>query len=202
MWVYIRVDEQRWQPWANTVMYYPFTTDQLDKVGSSSLSWTWTQETLGYTFSANEYIYVNNPSTSCRFISVWVKYNSSLWIYSQSPSTYVWQILYNFQHTSSSYNKKFQIENSYNQWALSNAQSTSTWVWYHIAMGYDGSKVCCYINWNKVWEATSGVYSPWTMVLWRYINETISEFIWESVCWTDQEILNYYNQTKSLYGIS
>ena len=33
-------------PWSNTVMYYPFKDDQLDKVWSSSIPITWTKEDL------------------------------------------------------------------------------------------------------------------------------------------------------------
>ena len=191
-----------WQPWANTVMYYPFKTDQLDKVGNSSIPITWVKENLWYTFSSSDFIYLTNPDTSCRFVSVWVKYNSNNWAYNQWPSTCVGFICYNFGHTGSDWIRRFQIETSNDYYITSSAQSTTSWVWYHLAMWYDGSKVYAYLNWAKVWEQTTNAYIRWKIFLWRMINETVSEYIGESVCWTAQEITDYYNSTKANYWIS
>jgi hypothetical protein len=191
-----------WKPWANTVMYFPFKEDQTDKIWSATINVTWTKDSvIWYTFDKQWDLLVNNRPTTCRFVSVWVRYNQSHWAYVQAPWTYIGQILYNFSHWESSYVKKFQIQTARSNWTLSTEQNTTTWVWYHLAMWYDWSKVVAYLNWSKVWETTVSAYTSWTMRFWCDINETVSEYIWESVCWTAQEVSDYYNQTKSNYGL-
>lgn len=191
--------EDTWKPWSNTVMYYPFVNDQLDKVWSSSISTTWTNEALWYTFSSSWQMWITNPPTNCRFVSVWVKYNSANWQYNQWPMTYIWWMLYNFWHSNSSYLKKFQAQTASSSWNVSSEQSTSTWIWYYMAFWYDWTKAIAYINWSKVREQTMSVYTSWTMFIWSQINETLSEYIWESVFWTESEIQSYYYNTKSNY---
>jgi hypothetical protein len=213
MWVYIY---QSWTekelknayigeyrvPWENTVMYFPFIEDQIDKIWSATINVTWTKDSvIWYTFDKQWELLVNNPPTTCRFVSVWVRYNQSHWTYVQSPSTYIGQVLYNFSHWASWWSKKFQIQTWINSYSLSTEQNTTTWVWYHLAMWYDWSKVVAYLNWSKVWEATVSAYTSGTMRIWADINETVSEYIWESVCWTAEQVAWYYNLTKSNYWL-
>lgn len=196
-----------WKPNANTVLYYPFKEDKLDKVWSSSIGATWTKETLWYTFSSSWVMDITNPSTECRFISVWIKYNSGNWQYVQWPYTYIWYVVYNFSHTNSVWNKRFQYSSSATSWNArrpnSDTVNITSWTWYHMAYWTDGTKVYAYVNGVKVWETT---ITPWLatpsgMSIGNAINETLSEFIWENRVWTAEEVLNYYNTTKSNYGL-
>ena len=194
--------ERKREPWSNTVMYYPFEKDQLDKVGSSSISVAGTKENLWYTFNSNWTMYLSNPPTNCRFISVLIKYNSANWAIAQWPTSYIWCMLYNFIHTVSSYSKAFQIQTWSSTWSLSSSQNTTNWVWYHMAFWYDGSNAQAYINWIKVWDVATSSYDAGIMYIWNQINETLSEYIWESVIWTETEITQYFNSIKDKYWIS
>jgi hypothetical protein len=191
-----------WKPWANTVMYYPFKDDQLDKVWNSSLSVTWTKQSLWYNFAKSWEMLVNNPPTNCCFVSFWIKRNASMWTYNQSPSTYIWRCLYNFSHQSSSHSKRFEFNVTGNTGMTSSIQNTITWTRYYIAMWYDWTTVRCYLNSVKVWEQNSNSCYNINMRLWYDIDMDISEYIWESVCWADAEITQYFNSMKDKYWIS
>lgn len=92
----------------------------------------------------------------------------------------------------------------------------STNAWYNVCVASTSSWVKIYVNWTQVASNST----TWTIILdsgynyiwWRYryyyndyVNRFIgylSEFIMEDKTWTAQEILNYYNGTKSNYWIS
>jgi len=188
-------------PWENTVMYYPFKDDQLDKVWNSFLSVTWTKQSLWYNFAKSWEMLVNNPSTNCCFVSFWIKRNASMWTYNQSPSTYIWRCLYNFSHQSSSHSKRFEFNVTQNTWITSSIQNTITWTRYYIAMWYDWTTVRCYLNSVKVWEQNSNSYYNINMRLWYDIDMDISEYIWENRVRADEEVSAYYNLTKSNYWL-
>lgn len=201
MGVYIWTD--KWLPWDNTLLYYPFKEDQLDKVWSSSIGTAGSKQTIGYTFSGSS-VAITNPPTWCRFISVWTKYNSLTgWANAAWPSCYIWDVKYNFAHSNNNYLRRFQIRTWSDSWASSSTQlNTTTWVRYYFAMGYDWSKVWGFFNWNKIWEETKSQYTPWTMQILSSngsCSMTVSEFIGENRVWTAEEVANYYNQTKANY---
>jgi hypothetical protein len=198
-----------WTPWSNTVMYYPFKDDQLDKVGNSSISLAWTKETIWYTFNSTSNISISNMSTLWRFLSMWIKLNSYTWDYSQTPSTYIGVVLYNYRNINHNYpfNHAFQYtsNNTSNVWVhrpRSSVIDISSNVWHHLAYGTDWTKIYAYVDWNIVRNENLPypLWSNW-WTLGMAINETISEFICESVCWTAQEVSDYYNQTKSKYWL-
>ena len=205
--LYIYSDKS-FYPDENTVLYYPFKDDQLDKVWSSSIAVTGSKQTLGYTFSSNSAMLINNPPTNCRFISTWIRYNSSWWNYTQTPYPYIWQVCYNFYHTSSTWNQKFQYASSATSGDArrpsSGVISTSSGRRYHMAYWTEWTKVYAYLNGVKVWETTvsPGLVTPSAMAIWNMINETLSDLIWKSVVPTQQEITAYFNRTKSLYWVS
>lgn len=193
-----------WQPGPNTVLYFPFKTDQLDHVWSASIDTTWTQDTLWYNFSSSwEMKVVDAPSTTT-FMSAWVKYNS----YENNTSQFWWTykgfMLYNFRHSEDvSYDRVFQASSWMYSYIKSSQQSTTTWQWYHIAMWYDWTYSYWYLNWQQVWKGTWWWYTWWWYVRFgHWIDMNVSEYIWESVCWTEQEVLDYYNATKDNYQSS
>lgn len=196
------------EPSSSTVMYYPFKDDQLDKVWGSSIWTTWTKQDLGYTFNSTSSMTITNPKTTCRFLSMWIKFNSSLSWNNQTATTYIWWMCYNFNHNSATWLQKFQYHSSASsgddRWPRSNTVATTTWTWYHMAYWTDGSKVYAYLNGQKVWEAN---ITPWlatetSMMIWWNLNITLSELICESSVRDADKVLNYYNQTKSLYWIT
>ena len=190
-----------WKPWVNTVLYYPFKENQNDQVWNSSLSVTWVKDTLWYRFAQSGEMLVNNPPSTCIFVSFWIKRNASMWTYNQTPSSWViWRCLYNFSHASSSYAKKFEWNQSNGTTIASSTQNTSMWTWYYFAMWYDWTTIRCYINSVKVWEQNASSKNMWSMRFWYDIDMNVSEYIWEKQIWQDIAIVDYFNKTKSKYG--
>lgn len=190
-----------WQPWPNTVLYFPLITDQTDHVGSSYIpvTWTTTAGVMGYSFVVNWNTSIVNAPASCIFMAYWIRANATLSSISGWPSL-KWDLRFNFSHSASWWTNVFQSDTD-GGWVSSTQQSVSIWTWYHMAMGYDGTYIKCYINGNNVWTYTwAPKTTSWMIGIWRSVNENVSELIWESACWTDAEVLNYFNQTKSNYG--
>lgn len=218
MWVYIGTSELKnayigeveREPTANTVMYYPFLNDELDHVGSSSLPVSWTQQTIGYYYAEFSPINLTNPPTDCRFISVWLKYDGRVkeqegqdYYGASSPTTYIWDIKFNYFNSNSSSSERFQLRAGSSSWVFSNWPITlTTWVWHHMAMGYDGTKVWAFLDGVKKWEEAKGYYTPWNLWLSNNAKQTVSEFIGEKVVRSESEVVDYYNATKSKYWIS
>ena len=203
----VTVNPLPYTPWENTVFYYPFISNEIDVTGLSYLSSGWDRADIWHTFNIvnqNDCVVVNSQDgtpAQANFISAWIKWNESLNTTVQSFATYMGEVLFNFSHTQSAYNKVFQAHAN-NQWPHSNTQDVIQWIWYHFAMWYDASnnKAVAYINWQKVWEQLN-IYNPATSrtPLGMAINETLSDLIWESQCWTDEQVSDYYEATKDSY---
>lgn len=207
MGVYLWTDE--WTPWANTMAYFPLETDQLDTTGNYTLSLTGTQQTVGYQFSWSELV-LNWTYTRVQFLNVRVKIDSvGSWITNLATMINSWGMRYNWEHILMPANaKKFQIENGSNVASFSSAQNTTTWAWYNIAFGVNSNyNYTAYINGSLVWSWTlSSIRQPsWSNIVFLFnqtATATFSKVIVEDVAWTDQEVLDYYNTTKSKYWIS
>ena len=188
-----------WKPWANTLAYFPLKENQNDVMWNYTLPLTWTQEQIWYTFnkSWDQNITINS---SQRFVSCWVKINSYLSNWAQILSACNGWPFYNYYNSYSDSNKRFQAYSWSSRVFNSDQIQTNANTWYHYAWWWDGTKVVCYLNWSKVAEWTCNV-NVWTSCKFiTNINVTFSELIYESAVRTDQEISDYYNQTKSNYG--
>jgi hypothetical protein len=194
-----------WTPWSNTVLYYPFKDDILDKAWWTSISVSWTKKNIWYQFSTTGIVNLNNSDVWCKFISVWAELNwKASWNYHvQSPCTNYWIILYNYySYWSPQYQKKYQAYTNSSTIVSSNEYSLTDNQWYHLAYWWDGSKVYWYINWSKIWEyTTSSIYYYNKVQLLREMTITYSELIWETEMWSWDKILSYYNSTKSNYWL-
>ena len=213
--------KQWWQPWANTIAYYPL--DSTNTV--NDLSWNWYNLTNSWaTFWTNycevndtKYLYRDTSSDS-RFVtwnnsitySIWIKISSFNWNYNWYPywqgensTNRVWGLT--MQSTS------YWIDNWwYQQWVQTSMYNNYT-NWHLITTVYDSSITTKYLyldwqlqvsknqsinlskNWLYVWQ--DPIYSAW-------LDAQISNLIVEDKERTAQEIQDYYNQTKSLYWIS
>ena len=197
-------------PWANTVAYFPFESDQLDVTWTATINVTGTKETIGYRFDlANNGTTTN--LTTARFVNFWVKFgNKKVSIGSnyvnQSVALWDGEITYNYNYEISGSETEFHKTISYQSWAdswgHSNTIPTTSGVWYNFAYGYDGTKIIAYLNWSKVAEITTSIYNSNNRKIWNYIDETLSNLIYETTPRTDQEVADYYDQTKSIYWIS
>lgn len=180
-------------------MYYPFTSNTTDQVWSTSLSLSWTKQTLWYRFSWNWTI--SNVSSSQIFVSVWVKFNSTSSIYCQFLDA-TKDFFYNFQHWQSAYHKYFEWHNTSNTTKTLWPVNTTTWVWYHFAYWWGNQTMIAYVNWNLVWSVANGNPNlSTTRKFVDYLNITVSELIWESRVWSADEVSAYYNSTKSKYWL-
>jgi len=217
-WVYIgqtKVRPTEWHPSSDTLAYYPFAWDVENKVDSSTA-------TLGSGSSIwSDYATVNNSIITCPITETlnwsWTPYTFSIWeqVY-QRPS-------YNPRLT---YNNAFYIIITSSERKVitdwdADAPSSSTycwiaaglWTWCHIVLTYDGTSSTSYVYVNGV----KFTYPHATLTTWTWISTDIqlwlnnsldgayfylSKFILEKKQRTDQEVLDYYNQTKSDYWIS
>lgn len=202
---YIWEYPERWQPWANTVAYFPFENDQLDAVWNAVISTTGTQQTIGYNFNVTDFANITNV-TSARFVNYWVKFGSvkspSWWLsQNQTVSIGYWELVYNYHHTSNEYNQTFSYQSWISSRWHSNTIATTSWVWYNMAYGYDGTKVVAYLNWVQVADITTPLYNTTNWSIWVLIDETLSNLIYETTPRTAEEIQNYYKSTKSNYWL-
>lgn len=200
MGVYLRVNEH-WQPWVNTVAYFPFENDQLDAVWTATINATWTKETIGYRFDLTNDGTTTNLTTA-RFVNYWVKFGSVKADENQTPFIGYGEITYNYRHTVSEFHKTISYQSWVSSWGHSTEILTTSWVWYNFAYGYDGTKVVGYLNWTKVAEITTSLYNTNNRKIWSHIDETLSNLIYETTPRTAEEVLDYYNYTKSNYWIS
>jgi len=211
-----------WKPWSNTLLYMPFKTDLLDH------SWNWVSFTnsWGVTiqngaayFTGSNYLYsksfnsISSYQTNCT-ISVWFKNTSS----TNAERTAIHQFYYGswkyyWYSLWCRSDWKIMVQNTYTgsvDWTQPSYWTTQRW---NVVLVRDNpSKI--YINWvlyqNGNTNDKSSLYS-WIWIWWsmRYNGDMweykwiwyISEVIIEWKKWTAQEVLNYYNQTKSTYWL-
>lgn len=217
MWVYLYTEEQEWQPWANTVAYYPLTDDFNDKSWNSRnlsvswptitilnwvkcayYNWSWYSSYNGFSLgrssrTANVWIYVTNSSWWVLHIS---NYQSS------SPQWSLWlQTVSNTIYTADWVSGASAIQS----WAL------TQW-WHNAVVTQEWNTMKLYIDWLIIWTLTnypSELYSPNWWALWSKLYSGysekrtwyLSEVILEDKVRTAQEVLNYYNLTKSNYWL-
>lgn len=210
-----------WQPWANTVVYYPFTSLST----TTDQSWNWHDLTnywnvTFWTFNWVDCASFGTNSPYWLYITSWniitsTKYTWSCWL-NQTIENGVgnprmfggkndWFIILN-DMTDDKYAPSYQQYNwiPYTSW------------WHHLVFVGDLSDwtFTWYKDWVLVWNFSwwTTWWRTWIMIWWNgsYPNNTNDRYIWymsemifdQPKQWTAQEISDYFNQTKSLYGIS
>lgn len=204
-----------WQPWANTLCYLPIDANDTTSTVYDH-SWNWKD------FSCTNCSF-QTLSSGKRVLSLSNGYLSRSWaMFSSGDFTVnIWvswcaKLFSNID--ISSYN--YWIEIYKNSVALfqRNAISNINWTsiensWYNICVIInDDYNQKVYINWTQVgsssenprWSSMSGI----TTYLWytRWSQQASTWRIWavilETGNWTVQEMLDYYNSTKSDYWLS
>lgn len=223
----IREYQEWWKPGANTIAYRPLnSTDTV-----SDLSGNWYRLRNNQTlYSSNwDSISFKNTSRSCSLycedIPIWQNYTICYWFKSAVTSsddiscsycvrtyissTWCWQTL---NHIYSSSNEDWiqqyvaKNNTTWDKYILPNIRTTRDWNMYTITK--QGSTYKVYLNWALIATDTwyddtrnATIYiGAWP--LWNLFRWYISRFIIENKVWTDQNDLDYYNQTKSLYWIN
>ena len=233
-WVYIRPNgtEQKirpewWQPWANTIAYYPLTS----VTTTSDMKGSWT---------AYDLTNYNVSFTTYQWVDCWVFYgntNYESWLYNQTAPartswnytflcwfyvgtdtmTYNTRVQWFYGYPCSVYNLGgYYWINNADAWSP-RAQITNTSQWNLWTITWEWSAVKVYLNWSLEYTWTDSEYSnrfwgthPWIVIWWSdnpwssadKFSWWISEVIYENKVRTAQEIADYYNQTKANYWIS
>ena len=222
MGVYMRVDEW-WHPWADTIAYYKFDWNLNDSSGNwhnLTNSWTISYSTSPYAvnLTTSNYLYFNNSDAfnhdwtfnTWAYITARNKDNDASvlmcqWTGSQNSMifcciNYQWKLFFWFygnDHT----------------WTITS--SLDQWVNVCYTYNYATKTYKAYINWIKDIDGTKTTQytvASWNLYAWALANDPsalnyrvqwkLSEYIIENKARTAQEIADYYNRTKSLYGIS
>lgn len=233
MGVYVWTDELKnayiweyvewWQPWANTVAYYPL----------NSISTVNDMSGNNHNLTNNNVVFWTYQWVDCwyfdsRWSSSWLcwLYNSSFYPWDSVATRTVsvrfyasWNTVYNnprlmapIAWAKDKWNKI--IAGRYNDWDIDWA-NFNVWEWTHVIFIWDSNNYYdVYKNWvlqhSNVYTAylVQNIYlTIWTREnngtsRWDKRDGGISEVIIEDKRWTAQEVANYYNQTKSLYGIA
>jgi len=212
----MRVDVQWWQPWVNTIAYYKFDWNLNDSSGNNrnmslyggsvtywTASWwwkyahfdssTWTnQVTIPLPWDFTFLMWVNpqyDYGDTYPRAMVDMQYNWSTGCMRLFGTIHPWDWTYYHINT----NERHLIAYSY-------INSTSKGKFYCVDKNYSESNISLThitgdqkLKLNQIWNTNRIDYSN---------NAYYSEIIIEDKVWTDQEIADYYDQTKSLYGIA
>ena len=219
------INQSWWQPWVNTLAYRPLESDANEYSGNYNWTISWTALTFSKVWWAN----VNSAffastkmttsfNTKASTISFWAYKPSS----SSDPSINDWKAIIGdrlanngngmaiqaleLNKTTGSVMIKYNTSNkSYTIWKFTDKRR-------HICVTSDGSNIVVYANWTAVistsWTRTPTTWLWLWIAAWDNLNSNynrrwhISRVIAESVAWTQQEVQDYYNQTKWDYWIS
>ena len=210
------------QPWANTIAYYPLTstTTVNDMSWNSKTLTNYSSVSFGTqgwvdcaTFNGSNYLEISSQTLNLTefTMSCWVRWTNAntrgfLWIWKFNTP---YQCMAMLKETGGLDIDKMMIS-PYADAAYSSSATVSN-TWYNVIGIYTNGKYTTYLNsqewgsrsyninisWNsnvlRVWYAATG--EP--KMYWQ-----LSNVIFEDKARTAQEISDYYDQTKSLYGIS
>lgn len=209
---------QWWQPWANTIAYYPLdSTNTVNDLSGNNYNLTNTNTTFG----TNAWVSCAsfNGSNSKLTTTIWTlpqwanARTMSLWVYDigwvdrcimwyWANRTKWWCFVLNYGSSTEGY-----ILTPYYDDLYSYITTTSTWML--LTWTYDGTNFKVYINGELVGTSNNiTLVTSWTnFEIWNpynthYYKWYASNAIIENKARTAQEISDYYNQTKSLYWIS
>lgn len=213
-----------WQPWANTIAYYPLTSETTvnDMSGNGynlSTSWTvtygtwlWVDSMVGGSWYLSTQITTIPVSDSARTLSIWaylpsITYNKylTMWFYGTAMSFHSQhQMCYNtYDNTVTPY-----LWNYYDD-LFNSAINNSLPQWYNIIYVYDWTAQYLYNNWvliaqqNIALTTGNNTLYIWSNASWNdKFSWNLSALIIENVAWTAQDVADYYDQTKWDYWIS
>ena len=218
-----------WQPWANTIAYYPLTstTTNDDRSGNgydmtlhnNPIFWTayWVDCMKCYWSDWNwgwNWLYTTSLSTSSLWnsFSIWywglLETSSFIWVFSarSHPRNWITAAIELASVTT-------EILNNWTINRIRYAWTITKNVWHYVLTTYDNWAWNLYYDWQLVatWNYNIGsapyisiwVYlSDWTPTWYIYAcNGYISNVILEDKVRTAQEVADYCDQTKANYGL-
>ena len=211
--------EPKWKPWSNTIVYYPLNWNANDeswngKNGTASnITWdSWWDNGCAY-FNWNAYISIP---------SLWSTNNNatfSFWVNSNQNVSNWWDFLCinnssdNEWFTLMNDSRRFDVQTYKSWYSPSNHYSTNNvcdGTWHYIAVTVSWTNFSVYIDWTlditftwSYWIPSLDVTRMWMHPNWSSNKYTgyIDTLIIEKVCWTADEVANYYNKTKKNYWL-
>lgn len=207
----IRPDDS-WQPWGNTIAYYPFKWDMNNRAGTG----TATGGTIGADYLTCNGDYITVPFTETSNVNspftanIWIKitrrpsYNPRIYNDRWGKTCLIVEHYYNTwvlalkrdrdaQRPAPSYTTAI----SGNQWT--NIILTYSWTWNTFYIYNNGQKYT-YPNGTDR-NTTDNKICFWDTSSSDKLYANISEFIFEKVQRTDDQSIDYFNKTKSNYGL-
>lgn len=209
-----------WQPWANTIAYYPL------KSNTNDYSWNWYNLTNLWNVTFGTYQWVNcaifNGTSNSQLYNTSISYSAyptqtvAVWIYVTWTSSGVYQTIYHIG-TAIRYWKLGTWFN-YNTWLCLwswDGQYESVkawninWAWHLLVNVTSGSSSVQYLDWVEYQTFTNSLSytQTWLYVWWAQSTSAErltwyeSELILENKARTAQEITDYYNLTKWDYWL-
>lgn len=218
--------EDWWQPWENTLLYMPLNWDVFDySWNNNDGTITWTIEQRAIWIWDRKYAYFNNDS------AIWLV-SIPVWTWNAESHTFCcwakvspnWICCPFFMGTDSNgqrYSLNFNYWTSSFQhimdvyWAPDVPLSPSMWSkqyvdqWVHVVYTYDKSTSTHTLYLNAIQSGSSNLrgLNIWNnnKYIWRAQAENwywLSEIIFEQWIWTQQQIDDHFNLTKSAYWIN
>lgn len=221
--------EKPFTPWANTIAYRPLTSSTTvndQSWNNKNLTNHW-GVTFG-TYGGVSCVSFDNTQTLWLTSSLWMTWNPiftfnvricrvgySTWTPVKSQIFMLWPINTNTSQVWVAIN--WAWSNEYQYWTWGSAD-VDTWayntanVWELVTFTNDGTTKKFYKNWTliKQWSLSYNI-SGWDLTIWSFSSSFnshyqsfygyMSEFIVENKVRTAQEITDYYNASKSIYGL-
>ena len=218
-----------WRPGANTIAYYPLTSTSTisDMSGNGrNLTQNWNSDFWTYLGVDCVYVHWSNGSWF-RCLTTQSITNSVLWNsftlvfrWARETSKELWCAFgwkdgkwNGLNYAANNSNIKMELQNNWSVNSLTATPTTTANQWNLFVAVYDNWTEKWYKDWTEIMNGsyTVGTINVfwiwcgfWTQSSWYTYqhNGYVSNVIIENKVRTADEILAYYNQTKSLYGIS
>lgn len=216
-----------WRPWDSTLAYYTFNDQNSSQITDFSFNWknlTWWTMPSYVLVSWTDYAgnYANTDTTSAPYVSFWTSHNLvTVLVWAKPTANGQCYISYVWRDSSATDDYQNWIIRWYNSWQIeyyeSKTNSTSvratikSWVSlntrYLVWYTRTGNSIKTYVNWTTWWTVTwisdtwNISFYLWCSNLWWRFKGQIWECIIEYKIWTIDEILEYYNSTKSKYWL-
>ena len=206
-----------WKPWVNTLAYYKLESNADDFSGNNR-NWTWNS----MTYTTDGAVQVANFNWGYIILpTVWVLNNVTvnLWFKSTQSTSNENPMVF---LAPSSDNKNLSLAlssglvyvnrwNGTNVYSINSWNSLADWQWHNITITINNTTQTLYIDGVLKSSGACSYSIEWAgrSALWKNIGSSdnatykgyMSNVIIESVCWSNDEIVSYYNLTKSNYWL-
>lgn len=207
--------DKDWVPCENTIAYFPFKEDALDKVGSRSL-------TINDCAVSNWVMNINSQASYMLLSStIWgSQITGSVWYYYWALSTWWWwntlfaKNWWTYHHIlmpATTNNWTVWNIGFYSSWWYPSSKVLELWKWYHIVFVKNWTNEKIYVNAELVLDSNSSfdnnsqplwIISSYNTSGWnQWAQWKMSELFFEDKLWNINEITDYYNLTKSNYWL-